>query len=119
MHPCPHCRTHAVPNFAVRWSSRESPAKCGHCGKLSHVLASTSSGIASLEIVLGALSVVLAMVLASWFAALACFAFLVAHNVWAWRRVELFPISEDSAKTAARVSWWLLALAALFRLFSS
>lgn len=119
MHKCPHCGVTALGNMAVRWSYREAPAKCPHCGKLSHVLASTSSGIAGVGIVLAALAVVAAMVLESYLVAAAGFGLLVLHNIWAWRGVELFPISEESAKVAARVSWWLVALGALFKLFSS
>jgi hypothetical protein len=85
---CPHCNSVAVKNLAARWARREAPATCGHCGKLSHVIASTRSG-------------------------------MTAYNLWAWRRVELFPISPESAQVAARVGWWLLAIAALLRIFSS
>jgi hypothetical protein len=89
------------------------------CKKLSHVLASTSSGIAGIGIVLGALSIAAAMVLESWPAAIAGAGLVVAHNVWAWRRVELFPISEESAKAAAQVSWWFLVVATVLKLLSS
>lgn len=69
--------------------------------------------------VLACLSVVAAMVLESYAVGAAGLLLVVAHNIWAWRRVELFPISEESAKVAARVSWWLLAVGALLKLFSS
>ena len=41
----------------------------------------------------------------------------VAHNVWAWRRVMLWPISAQSAAKARVVSWWMLAAGVLFSLF--
>src|SRR3954470_4469488 len=118
-HRCPHCRIDGLRNVAVRWSYREAPAKCEHCGKLSHVLASTSNGIGGADLVLSVLSVVAGMVFESWLVGLACFSLVVAHNVWAWRRVELFPISEDSAKVAAQVSWGVMGLAVLLKIFSS
>jgi len=59
------------------------------------------------------------MVLESWFAFVAGLGLVVVHNIWAWRRVELFPISDEAAKTAAQVSWWLAAIVILVRLFSS
>lgn len=45
MHTCPHCKAPGIGALAKRWSSRSSPAECSACGSLSHVLASTSSGI--------------------------------------------------------------------------
>jgi hypothetical protein len=42
---CPHCKELGVTSLAKRRSSREHPAVCGLCGRLSHVIASTSSGI--------------------------------------------------------------------------
>ena len=119
MHKCPHCNVAGVPHMAVRWSYRESPAKCTACGNLSHVLASTSSGIFSVCIVLFSLGVVAAMVSESYLVALLVGVLVVSYNVWAWRRVELFPISTESAKLAAQVSWWLVGLAALLKIFSS
>ena len=94
MHHCPHCGVQALPNMAVRWSYRESPAKCGHCGKLSHVIASTSNGIASVGLVMAVLSVLAGLVLESWFAAIAGLGMVAVHNILAWRGVELLPISE-------------------------
>ena len=99
--------------MAKRWSSREHPATCSLCGRLSHVIASTSSGIpvASLFIVgafflLGA--VVNAMILG-----LVGIPIALAYNVWAWKRAELYPISEDSANTSRRGSWIVNTLALL------
>jgi hypothetical protein len=65
------------------------------------------------------MSVAAAMILESYWPVVAGLAFAVVHNVWAWRRVELFPISEESAKTAARISWWFLIIGVLLRVFSN
>jgi len=43
---------------------------------------------------------------------------VVCYNLWAWRRVELFPISIQSAKLAAQINWWLVGLAAFIKIFS-
>lgn len=110
-HTCPHCQQAAVPNLAVRWSARESPARCAACGRLSHVIASTSSGIWVVGVLLLVAAEFIALLAQSPWAGLAGLTLVVAHNVWAWRRVELWPIDSDSAKTAARWSW-LAALAA-------
>ena len=119
MHACPHCKLNAVPRMAVRYSSRESPAKCGACEKLCHVLASTSGGISGVCIMLLAAAFVAGMVLESYAVGLLVAALVVPYNIWAWRQVELFPISKESAKVAAQVSWWLLVLLAVFKIFSS
>jgi hypothetical protein len=29
----------------------------------------------------------------------------LAYNLWAWRRVDLWPIAKDAADTANKVSW--------------
>jgi hypothetical protein len=119
MHECPHCKAPAVPGIQVRWSSRETPATCTNCGKLSHVLASTNSGIFSVCLVLLSCTVALGVILESWVASAVGVAIVVCYNVWAWRQVELFPISPESAKVAARVSWVVLMVAAIARIFSS
>ncbi|MEN9396230.1 MAG: hypothetical protein RLZ81_760 [Pseudomonadota bacterium] len=105
--------------MAVRWSYRESPAKCTACGKLSHVLASTSGGILSVCIVLFSVGEAAAMVSESYLVALLVVVLVVCYNLWAWRRVELFPISTESARLAAQINWWLIGLAAFFKIFSS
>ena len=46
VHTCPHCQEPRIRHLALRWASRESPAQCPGCGRLSQVLASTSSAIA-------------------------------------------------------------------------
>lgn len=52
-----------------------------------------------------------AWVAKSLWAGAAGLALVVAYNMWAWRHVELWPISEPDAKTANKVGW-LAALAA-------
>ena len=116
MYKCPECHAEGLRPLAVRWSYRETPAKCENCGRLWHVLVSTSNGIVGVGIVLASLSVAAAIMVQSWWLLLAGAALVVAHNVWAWRRVELFPISEEAAKTAAQVSWWLVAVGVFLRL---
>jgi hypothetical protein len=119
MHTCPHCHAPGVRNLALRWSSRDLPAKCRACGRLCHVIGSTSSGIFTMCLVLLCLAAFAGLALASWWAFLAGLAVIVAYNVWAWRRAELFPISEASAQAAGRVSWVILAVGVLARLFTS
>lgn len=116
-HTCPHCQQAAVPNFAVRWSSREVPATCAACGRLSHVIASTSSGIWVVGVVLLVAAGFITLLAQSWWAGLAGLTLVVAYNVWAWRRVELWPIDSNSSQTAARVSWLATVLAWLAVLF--
>ncbi len=105
-HICPHCRNASVPNLAVRWSSRESPAECAACGQLSHVVSSTSSGIWVFGVLLVVASGIAALVTQSLWVGLAGLALMVACNVCAWRRTELWPISKTDARTANKVGWW-------------
>jgi hypothetical protein len=118
MHKCPWCNGAAVSGIAVRWSSRSSPASCASCGKLSHVLASTSSGIFSVGIVLLCCVLFAAFLAQSYLVGIAGVGLVVAYNVWAWRKAELFPISSDSANAAAQVTWWVVALSLLANIFS-
>ena len=98
--------------------SREAPAKCLACGRLVHVIASTSSGIFVVGVLLFTGSAILAVATASYWVFVAGLALVVAYNLWAWRRVDLYPIPVESAKAAAQVSWWLLLSAALLKLLS-
>jgi hypothetical protein len=91
-HACPSCRAAGISALAKRWSARECPAACALCGGLSHVLASTSSGI-----FVGTILVFI---------------------VGAWRRAEMFPIPKENAQAAAAVGWFLAGLSGLFTLFS-
>jgi hypothetical protein len=116
MHLCPHCRQRAVPARAVRWSSREAPARCGHCQRLCHALGSSANGILAVHVVLFTVAVIAGMVLQSWLAGLAMVALIPLYNRWAWRDIELFPISEESARNA-KVAWWIVAFGAVARFF--
>jgi hypothetical protein len=118
MHKCPHCGTNSVASYAVRWSSRSSPASCRHCGKLSHVLASTSSGIFCVCLVSLCVVLTAALLAESYGLAILGLCAVLAFNLSAWQRVELCPISPKSAKVAEQVSWWLTALAVLANFLS-
>ena len=59
------------------------------------------------------------MVLESYWVGALLVCLVVFYNLWAWRQVELFPISAESAKLAAQVNWWVIVLAVLVKVFSS
>lgn len=113
---CPHCKAQAVPGREARWSSRESPATCSACQRLSHVASSSSSGIRVLTFVLALVALAGALVSPWWTLAGACLT--VAYNRWAWKQVELFPITADSARTSKTAGWWANVLALFAWLFS-
>lgn len=116
---CPHCRAAAVPQIQVRWSSRESPVTCAACGELSHVIGSTASGIGSVGCLAVVFAAVAALAMQSWPLALSGLALAVAHNLWAWRRAELFPISPESSRKANQANWWLIGIVVFLKIFSS
>jgi len=116
-HRCPRCQQPTLPGLQVRWSSRESPVACSACGALSHVLASTGSGIWVIDLILVASALPAAAAAGAWPLGLLAIPVAVAHNVWAWRRVTLWPISAQSAAKARAVSGWMLAAGVLFSLF--
>lgn len=111
---CVHCNAPGIRAAAKRWSGRDLPATCTLCGKLSHVIASTGSGIpvATLLVVL-----VFAVAGALWgqplWGALCGLPFAVAYNFWAWRRAEMFPIAPESVANARRAGWLVTVLSAL------
>ena len=115
-HMCPHCLKPGVSNVALRWATRESPAQCGYCAGLSHVLASTSSGIGVFTWMTLIGCLVLGVTLTSLWIVVAGLLTMVVGNVWMWRRCELFPIERKAAQTAQRVGWatTLLAVAMAF-----
>lgn len=119
MHTCPHCQAKALKGLAVRWSGRAYAARCPGCGKLSHVLGSTSSGIFSVCTVLLCCAITAALLTESYLVGAAGLGLVIGYNCWAWKRVTLFPISPESAKTAERISWWLLVGFAIAKIFSS
>lgn len=116
---CPTCQARGISEMSKRWSTRGWPAKCEQCGALSHTLSSTSNGIwvgtllsvAGLSIVAALLNIPMAARLA------AVVVLTVLINVTMWRRVELVPITSESAAGAKKVTWFLTAIYALFSLF--
>lgn len=108
---CPHCKAQAVQGRAARWSSRESPATCSACEGLSHVASSSSSGIRVLTFVFALVSLAGALVSPWWTLAGGCLT--VAYNRWAWKQVELFPITADSARKSRTAGRWANVLAFL------
>ncbi|MBS0452312.1 MAG: hypothetical protein JSS14_13470 [Proteobacteria bacterium] len=118
-HLCPTCKQLGTTGWAKRWSSRGSPATCEHCGGLSHVISSTSNGICVgnlLAFVIGA--VVGAAMGAWWVIALFGLGAAIAFNAFAWSRAEMFPISQDSAKSARAANWFVEVIGLLLLLFS-
>src|SRR4029453_4366416 len=114
MTPCPHCHGFGVSDMAKRRSSREGPAKCTLCKRLSHVIASDRSGIPGFTLtivvgvaVLGAIGGQLLL------GGLVGIVPAVLYNQGAWKRVELFPISGESAVSSRRASWVVNLLAVL------
>ena len=105
--------------LSKRWSSRECPAKCLYCRRLCHVIASKSSGIFVSEALFLIVVLVVAAGAQSWLLAMSGLCLTVAHNLWAWKRAELTPIPEESAKAARAVNWILWGFYALFAIFSS
>jgi len=93
------------------------PATCGACGQTSHTLASTSSAILVLNLLLLCGIGFVALASASvWLAALGL-AVAVGINTFAWTRVELWPIDSHSVKVARRVGVLAALMVLLTRLF--
>ena len=119
MTTCPHCSENGVAPAAKRRCTRERPARCTNCGLLSHVLASTSSGIPVATLFIASaffLGALLAGV-PQWLGVVGI-PVAICYNVWAWRRAELFPISGESA-TVSRQAAWVVNLLAIFSIFWS
>lgn len=91
--------------MAKRRSSRGHPAKCNLCGRLSHVIASTSSGIPVFSLfIVGAfflLGAVVNVMMLGWVG----IPMAVGYNVWAWKRAKLWPISGEGANASLRGGW--------------
>jgi hypothetical protein len=82
------------------------------CGKLSHVIASSRSGITvATLLVIVASSVCGALIAHPLWGALAGVPLAVAYNIWAWKRAEMFPISAGASSSARKVSWFVDLLA--------
>ena len=116
-HVCPHCKAPGIKGLAKRWSGRATPAECSVCGGLSHVLASTNSGIWIAGIVIFMGSLIGALVLHSGLLFASGVVLVVAFNVLAWRRAKLYPISRESAGNAARAGWFVAGACAFIALF--
>lgn len=111
---CPHCQGLGISQTAKRRSSREHPAKCTLCGGLSHVIASSRSGITGFTLTIVLVFAVLGAIHAHLgIGALTGVPFAAAYNIWAWNSAELFPISPESAAAARKLSWVVNALALL------
>jgi hypothetical protein len=95
------------------------PRAGAKCGCLSHVLASTSSGIVVGTFLFLIGSMVAAAGAMSYPLAGSGVCLSVAFNVWAWRRAMLVPIPKENAVNARAVGWVLTGLYALVALFGS
>ena len=116
---CPRCQELSISGLAKRWSDRGFPAKCAKCGCLSHVLASTSSGIVvgTFLVLIG--SMVAAAGAMSYPLAVSGVCLSVAFNMWAWRRAVLVPIPKENVDNARAVGWVLTGVYALIAMFGN
>jgi small-conductance mechanosensitive channel len=112
MRVCPHCNQAGITNFAVRWSSAGGPAICKACQKLSHVIASTSSGIpvATLLLACAGFLVTATATNSFLFSLLVACTMALPYNIWAWRRAKLFPILPENALNARKAGWVLMVV---------
>lgn len=118
MYLCPSCKQPGIGVAAKRWSSRASPAQCTLCERHSHVIDSVSGGIWTAGVLLIVAGFIAAAIYSSPLPILSGVCLVVAHNIWAWRRAEMFPITLERAKIANKVSW-VVAVAAVFSMFFS
>ena len=72
---------------------------------LCHVVASSSSGIGVFTLVLLVAAGAAGLARQSVWVGCAAALLALAYNWWAWRGVELWPISKDAADTANKASW--------------
>jgi len=115
---CPHCLQAGVTPSAKRRSSREYPASCSVCGRLSHVLASARSGIAVATLFMLGGAFLLAVAAGHWAGGFLGLPVVLGYRSWAWKSAKLFPISSESASSSRRGNWVVNALA-LFGIFWS
>lgn len=115
-HICPRCKEPGIGSLAKRWSSRAVPAECSVCGGLSHVLASTSSGIWVGSIVIFMVSLIGGLGLHSGLFFVSGLVLAVAFNAWAWMRTKMYPISRESAGNAAKAGWLIAGIYAFIAL---
>ena len=103
---CIHCEGLGIGIAAKRWSGRETPAKCAKCGGLSHVIASTRSGIPVATLLILLAFALLGAVNGNPLVGVSCgLPLAVIYNVWAWARADMFPISREGMAKARAVSW--------------
>lgn len=115
MNVCPHCNKPGVSTWEARWSARASPATCSLCRRLSHVIASMSSGITVMTALLLVATVLAAGIAGSWLlGGLGCL-LTVGYNLWAWQRIELFPIFDENVTAARQVTWLLVVVSILLK----
>ncbi|MGJ7564824.1 hypothetical protein ACSFBM_13290 [Variovorax sp. GB1R11] len=110
IHTCPRCKQPGIGGFAKRWSSRAAPAECKACGGLSHVLASTTSGIWAVGVLILVVSLIGGLGLHSALFFCSGLVLAVACNVRAWRRAAMYPISTESAASASHANWWVAGI---------
>ena len=109
LHICPHCGAQSLPEKAVRWCSREFPLQCKACERFCHVLASEANGTFAAGLFFLVLAAIAALAFESVPAAVAILALAIAHNLWAWRRVELAPIRRAQVSNARQAfGLWVL-----------
>lgn len=82
------------------------------------MIASTSNGIAVVGLVVFILATLVASSLPLWLAVLVGVCCAVGYNLWAWRRVTLWPIPKESVRRARKMGWFLAAIYAALALFS-
>jgi hypothetical protein len=111
--PCPHCAGQGISAWAKRGSSREHPATCDLCRRLSHVLSSTSSGIPVASFFIALAFFLIGAVANLMVLGLTGIPVAVAYNLWAWKKAELWPISGESSKASRRGGWIVNTLAVL------
>nr|WP_315204761.1 hypothetical protein [uncultured Albidiferax sp.] len=82
------------------------------------MIASTSSGIAVSGLVVFIVSAMVASSLPFWWALVVGLCCAVALNLWAWRRVTLWPIPKESVGRAGKMAWFLVAVYAVLAIFN-
>ncbi|HEX7867880.1 MAG TPA: hypothetical protein VF555_23170 [Variovorax sp.] len=115
-HICPGCKEPGIGGLAKRWSARATPAECTVCGGLSHVLASTSSGIWVGSIAIFMVSLIGGLGLHSALFFVSGLVLAVAFNVRAWKHAKMYPISRESAGSAAKAGWIVAGIYAFIAL---
>ncbi len=84
---------------------------------MSHVLASTSSAIFVLNVLLLSATGFVMLASGSLWIAVHSLALAIVINLFAWRRAELWPIDTDTVTTARRAGLLVALVALLGKLF--